>query len=236
VSSAYRPQLYTQAVPTSPTLIVVDNLDPSISYQYEVGFRGYPEPWIYWDTSLFYLDFEDQIGSVQLPSGISEVRNVGAARHYGWEAATEVGSLSLYDYLQGTALASRFGDLSLFGSVMLLNAKFTSGDLDGKTPAYAPDYIVRAGVEYVFPDILKASLLTTVVANQYADDNNTPDFFIPHYTVSDLTFEANVWGETVALYGGINNVFDEDYYARIRSDGIMPAYARNYYGGFKVYF
>lgn len=249
ISSAYRPPLYTQAVPTSPTLIVEGNLASSISYQYELGFRGYPMPWVYWDTSLFYLDFEDQIGTVQLPRGISEVRNVGAARHYGWEFATEVGSLALYDYLQDTALATRFGDVSLFGSVMLLDAEFTSGNppecvdvpagpscLHGKTPAYAPNYLVRAGVEYAFPDIFKASLLTTVVDDQYGNDNNTPDFFIPQYTVSDLTMEANVWGETAALYFGVNNIFDEDYYARVRSDGIMPAYARNYFGGFKLYF
>ena len=249
ISSAYRPPLYTQAVSTSPTLIVAGDLASSISYQYELGLRGYPMPWVYWDTSLFYLDFEDQIGTVQLPSGISEVRNTGAARHYGWEIATEIGSLALYDYLQGSALATRVGDVSLFGSLMLLDAEFTSENppecgldpdlpscLHGKTPAYAPDYLVRAGVEYVFPEIFKASLLTTVVASQFANDNNSPEFFIPSYTVSDLTFEANVWAETVTLYGGINNLFDENYYARVRSDGIVPAYERNYYGGFKVYF
>ena len=153
--------------------------------------------------------------------------------------------LGFYFLLDGLAVCY----LSLFGSLMLLNAEFTSDNppecdgnpalpscLHGKTPAYAPDYIVRAGVEYVFPEIFKISLLTTAVSNQYGDDNNTPDFFLPHYTVSDLTMEANVWGETAALYFGVNNIFDEDYYARIRSDGIMPAYARNYYGGFKVYF
>jgi Fe(3+) dicitrate transport protein len=249
ISSAYRPPLYTQAVPTTPNLIVAGNLSSSVSYQYELGFRGYPMPWVYWDTSLFYLDFEDQIGTVQLSPRISEVRNIGSARHYGWEFATEVGSLGLYDYLRDTRLATQYGDLSLFGSLMLLSAEFTSKNppecderpelsscLHGKTPAYAPDYLARVGVEYVFPEIVKASLLTTVVANQYANDNNTPDFFIPHYTVSDLTIEANVWGETLALYAGVNNIFDEDYYARIRPDGIQPAYARNYYGGFKVYF
>lgn len=248
ISSAYRPPLYTQAVPTSPNLIVPENLDSSVSYQYEVGTRGYPRPWVYWDTSLFYLDFEDQIGTV-VENGIGEVVNVGAARHYGWEVATEVGTLSLYDYLRDTALATRYGDLSLFGSLMLLKAEFTSENpsscrllpdapecLHGKTPAYAPDYIARFGLEYIFPERLKASLLTTMVGNQYADDNNTANFFIPHYTVSDLTLEANVWKQTVAVYGGVNNVFDQDYYARIRIDGIIPAYARNYYGGFKVYF
>ncbi len=250
VSSAYRPQLYTQAVPTLPGLLVAGDLAPSISYQYELGFRGNPAPWVFWDTSVFYLDFEDQIGTVQLPnSPLSEVRNVGSARHYGWEIAAQVGSLSLFDYLRGTTLATRFGDVSLFGSLMLLDAEFTSDNppecaqdpalpqcLHGKRPAYAPDYILRAGLEYIYPEVFKASLLTTSVSNQFANDNNTVRFYLPQYTVSDLTFEANVWGETLALYGGINNLFDEDYYARIRTDGIVPAYGRNYYGGFKVYF
>lgn len=236
VSSAYRPQIFTQAVPTSPTTIVTGNLDPGISYQYEIGFRGYPKPWVYWDTSFFYLVFDDQIGTVQLADGKSEVRNTGKARHYGWEAAGELGLLGLYDGLNGTALAARFGDLSLYGNVMLLNAEFTKGPFDGKTPAYAPDYLVRAGFQYAHPRYGKASLMTTAVDDSYANDNNTDDFFIPAYNVWDLTGEANVYRDIVALYAGVNNIFNENYYARIRSDGIDPAYRRNFYGGVRVYF
>jgi Fe(3+) dicitrate transport protein len=36
----------------------------------------------------------------------------------------------------------------------------------------------------------------------------------------------------VSITAGINNLFDEDYYSRIRSDGIDPAYGRNFYAGF----
>ena len=235
ISSAYRPQVYTQAVPTSPTIVVADNLGPSKSYQYEVGFRGTPEPWIYWDTSLFYMEFDDQIGNVQLADGLTEIRNVGKARHYGWELATEVGTLALYDDLTGNSLVSRFGDLSLYGNLMLLEAEFVEGPFDGKTPAYAPGWLVRAGFQYDYAELFKASLMTTAVANAYANDNNTPDFFIPSYNVWDLTAEANLH-ESVALFFGINNLFNESYWARIRSDGIDPAFPRNFYGGFKVYF
>lgn len=35
----------------------------------------------------------------------------------------------------------------------------------------------------------------------------------------------------VRLIGGVNNVFDEDYYNRVRNDGIDPAPRRNYYLG-----
>lgn len=30
---------------------------------------------------------------------------------------------------------------------------------------------------------------------------------------------------------GLNNVFDESYYSRVRSDGIDPGYGRNFYVG-----
>jgi len=35
---------------------------------------------------------------------------------------------------------------------------------------------------------------------------------------------------------GINNVFDEDYYSRIRDDGIDPGADRNFYVGATVRF
>lgn len=234
-SSSYRPEIFTQAVPTSPTQIVAGNLKPSNIWQYELGFRGYPKPWAYWDTSLFLMDFDDQIGTVQVSEDLSEIRNVGRARYYGWEAATEVGLLGLFDDVNGTDYAARFGELSLYGNLMLLNAEFIRGPFDGKTPAYAPDWLVRAGVQYAHPVYGKASLLTTATDDMFANDNNTQDFFIPGYNVWDLTMETNVYQQNVALYFGVNNLFDEDYYARIRSDGIDPAYRRNFYGGFKVY-
>jgi len=234
-SSAYRPQIFTQAVPTSPTQIVAGNLDASSVWQYELGFRGNPTPWSYWDTSLFWMDFDNQIGTVQITENLSEVRNVGRARYYGWEAATEIGMVGMYDDLNGTDFAARFGDLSLYGNLMLLNAEFIRGPFDGKTPAYAPDWLVRAGFQYTHPVYGKASLLTTATDDMFANDNNSQDFYIPGYNVWDLTMEANVYQENVALYFGVNNIFNENYYARIRSDGIDPAYRRNYYGGFKVY-
>ena len=61
-SSAYRPEIFTQAVPTSPNLVVPRNLKPTGSWQYEIGLRGQPFPWVFWDTSLFWIDVADAIG------------------------------------------------------------------------------------------------------------------------------------------------------------------------------
>ena len=38
------------------------------------------------------------------------------------------------------------------------------------------------------------------------------------------------------VFAGINNVFDEDFWAEVRDEGILPAYRRNYYGGVKIRF
>jgi outer membrane receptor protein involved in Fe transport len=40
----------------------------------------------------------------------------------------------------------------------------------------------------------------------------------------------------LAVFAGIRNVFDEDYWGEVREEGIMPALPRNYYGGFEIFF
>jgi Fe(3+) dicitrate transport protein len=235
VSSAYRPKIFTQAVSTSPTQVVAGDLEPGSSWLYEVGFRGEPAPWIYWDTSLFFLDFNNQIGTVSQPDGPNIIANVGRSQHMGWEAAAEVYLTDLYDALTAGDLAARAGRLSLYGTAMLLDAEFVRGPFDGNTPQYAPDHLIRAGVRYGWRDRFKAALLSTVVDRHFSDDNNNPERAIPSYNVWDLTFEGTVH-PNVALHFGINNLFDENYFARVRSDGIDPAYRRNFYGGFRVYY
>ncbi|MFN7140417.1 MAG: TonB-dependent receptor, partial [Limisphaerales bacterium] len=85
----------------------------------------------------------------------------------------------------------------------------------------------------------KVALLGTFVGDHFADDSNTTGLNsreIPAYMVWDLTAEVKVYKNHLSLLAGINNLFNEDYYARIRSDGIDPAYGRNYYAGFSLSF
>jgi Fe(3+) dicitrate transport protein len=229
VSQAYRPKIFTEAVPTGGTTIVNRDLEEGTSWQYEIGLRGQPTEYLYWDTSVFWMDFDNQIGSVAVPGGTS-VENVGRAIHRGWEAAAEVSLLSLGDALQGREI-ERDHHLSLYGNLMLLDAEFVSGPRDGATPQYAPDYLARAGLIYRWQDRAKLALMSTFVDDQFGDDANTAAFRIPGYSVWDLTFECKVYRDNVSVLAGVNNLFDKDYYARVRGDGIDPAYGRNYYLG-----
>ena len=75
---------------------------------------------------------------------------------------------------------------------------------------------------------MKVALLGTFVDDHFgANDNEDPRFRIPAYMTWDLTLEAKVYKDYLSVMAGINNLFDEDYYARVRSDGIDPAYGRN---------
>lgn len=253
VSQSYRPKIFTQAVPTGGTAVVPDDLEESKAWQYEIGFRGNPAPWVSWDVSGFVLDFDDQIGTVALPEGRSSVQNVGRALHYGAEVFSEIDLIGMIDAMRGPALSAsagketspaetrpglveRLGSLSLYGNVTILEAEFVSGPLEGKTPRYAPDYLLRSGVIYRWRDRFKLAFLGTFVGDSFADDGNSPQRAVPAYMVWDLTAEAKIYKDIVSLNAGINNVFNEDYYGRITDTGIDPAYGRNFYAGFSLKF
>ncbi len=257
VSQSYRPVIFTQAVPTGGTTIVPNDLNESRAVQYEIGFRGSPRDWVTWDVSGFLLDFDDQIGVIALPGGFSTLANVGRAQHFGVELSGELDLIGLIDAgqalaapapepmgkesepvapVQALSLGHRFGSLSLYGNATLLDAEFVSGPLDGSTPRFAPDYLVRTGLIYRYHNSIKLAFLGTFAGESFADDANTPERFVPAYSVWDLTAEVNIYKDVVSLNAGINNLFDEDYYSRITNSGIDPGAGRNYYGGFSVKF
>jgi Fe(3+) dicitrate transport protein len=229
ISQSYRPKIYTQAVPTGNGQVVNDDLEEGKSWQADIGLRGKPVDYFNWDASVFYMEFKDQIGT----SG-STVENVGDARHQGIELAGEFDVIGWLDNLNQTDYGKKMGSVNLFANTMLLNAEFTKGPNKGKTPQYAPDFIFKSGIEYDHHDKAKIRLAGTFVDDHFANDTNTAQFLVPSYKVWDLTGEVKVYKDTVSLLGGINNVFDEQYFSRVRSDGIDPAAGRNYYAGVKM--
>jgi Fe(3+) dicitrate transport protein len=231
VSQGYKAKTYTDAVPLGVKDTISSDLQPGRTWTYETGIRGMPQPWVNFDTSVFVIDYDDRFGRVG-----SNFQNVGRSINKGWDAAAEVDLIGLYDAFAGTQCAAAVGSFHVYGNIELLDAEFVSGPLTGKIPQFAPDYLVRAGAIYRWNDRVKLALLGTFVDEHFADDGNTPNFRIPGYMVWDLTAEVKVYRDTVAVLAGINNLFEEDYYSRIRSNGIDPAYGRNFYAGFSVRF
>jgi Fe(3+) dicitrate transport protein len=232
VSQAYRPITYGELVPTGASSVVNGDLKEGEALQFEYGVRGKPFPYLNFDVGGFYFTFDDQVGEIILPNGFTSTNNVGDARYIGFEAATELDVLSL---INGGA-PSPYGNLLLYGNVTLLDAEFTSGPNNGNTPAYAPNYQVKTGATYSYKDTFKIALLGTLVDDEFGDDGDSFEGFIPAYNVWDLTAEFRFWKGRAGVFAGIRNLFDEDYWGEVREEGIMPALPRNYYGGFEFFF
>jgi len=224
VSQSFRPVVFTQAVPGAANQIVNRDLAEARALQWEFGFRGELTPGLVVDASAFHLAFDNQIGAVTLTDGRSSLANVGRAVHRGFEV-----SLRRDIPLHGSVRNA--GSLGLYANALLLHARFTEGALAGRTPQSAPPHLVRTGILYHRGAGLKIGLTGTLTAAAFGDDSNSEPRRIPAHAIWDLTAEWRLPGAPVRLISGINNVFDEDYYNRIRSDGIDPAPRRNAYLG-----
>lgn len=229
-SQAYRPRTYGELVATSATGFANPNLEEGHSLQGELGLRGKPLPYLDFDLSGFWFNFEDQIAEVG-----NTFLNAGDARYLGFEAAVEFDILGAIN--GGTP--SPWGQLNLYGNVTVLDAEFTKGSPDafveGNIPAYAPDYQFKTGAIYNWKETVKVSMLGTMVGDHFSNADNGFQHFIPAYNVWDLTAEVKFWNGRVGVFAGIKNLFDEDYWAEVRDEGIVPAYRRNYYGGIEFF-
>lgn len=232
VAQAYRPRTYGELVPTSATGVVNDDLKEGESLQFELGLRGKPVSYLTFDIGVFHYTFDDQVGDIILPGNIPSTANVGDAEYMGFEAGMELDVLAL---MNGGA-ESPYGRLNLYGNMTLLNAEFKSGPNNGLTPAYAPDHQFKVGTIYSWKDRVKAGLIGTIVDDHFANAINSATHFVPSYVVWDLTAEYNFCEGRVGVFAGIGNLFDEDFWAEVRDEGILPAARRNYYGGMKIRF
>lgn len=234
-SEGYKPMTYADAVPTGANDTISSDLKPGHVLNYELGRRGRPFPGVWYDVSLFAVDYADRFGRAG-----RNIQNVGRSINYGVSAATEVDLWRMHTGVEGTSL-------TWHGNIQLLHAKFVSGPLAGRTPQYAPDVMIRSGLVFRQPGRAKIALLGTYLSEHFADDANTrtpaADWLIPSYVVFDLTAEFYPWrGEVagrsagIALLAGINNLLDEKYYSRVRSNGIDPAAPRNFYAGLRFEF
>ena len=243
-SQAYRPPTYGELVPLAANGIINGDLEEGHSLQGEFGVRGKPFSYLNFDISGFWYNFEDQIGEVEIPnpnfnpldptSGPAtfiETQNVGDAEYWGFEAAAELDVLALINGGE----EHPWGRLNVYGNVTVLDAEFIGGPNEGNVPAYAPDYLFKTGVIYRWKDRVKAGLIGTFVDETFANAGNDYQFFVPSYEVWDLTAEVKFWEGRIGVFAGIKNLFDRDYWAEVREEGILPAYRRNYYGGVSIY-
>lgn len=237
VSQGWRPIRYFDVASPFSNLQPGNVANPSESLSYELGAHGTPVTGLYYDASLFWIDFKNRLETQFINATDTINVNTGDTRHRGFE-----GEIA-YDFL---AAANNGRHLEAFANVQLLNATFTNSiipDQIGKTPAFSPRYLFKGGITFREDKHYKVSLTATSVASQYWQDSDTSKgtgagFLpakIPAYTVLDLAADWQI-APRLKLLGGLSNITDRTYYDRVFSTGLEPAPGRTIYGGASVSF
>src|SRR5579875_42502 len=233
VSQGFRPLRYLDIASPFSNFAASNNPGPTRYLTYEAGVHGWPLTGFYYDASVFQIDAKDRIESQPITQTEIVDVNTGNTRSRGIELE------SSYDVLRLSPRFSPAEHLDLFLNTELLHARFTAS-LDpaqvGRTPAYAPDYIVKAGVTWRREGRWKASLVAECVGSQYFEDDDaavagTPAR-IPAYAVADFSADAHLTPH-LRLLGGVSNLTDRRYYSRVFLFGgsIEPALERQFHLG-----
>lgn len=224
----------------------VVELDPELSWNYEVGIRSLLHPGVKVDATLFRLDFENQIVPASIAGGLgATLTNGGETLHQGIEIATRIDGGTIlrsnhnvyfrtaYTYLPDAKfIGSRFSSIPGVGTV----------GVSGNRLPYAPEHLANFIVGYSNPRGIDAFVEAVHVSDQFGDDLNTvipsPDGqrgLIPGYTVWNLTANYTVESWRTTFFTSVKNLSDDTFIVdRVR--GILPGSPRLVHGGIKIRF
>lgn len=242
VSQAYRPVLFSDLTPSSTDSIDA-NLKDSKGYNADLGVRGSYKKLISYDASLFYLSYQNRVGTYALSSSRNYKTNIGTSVSKGVEAYVEVTPTALFDNLH-------IGNINLFASLSFIDASYTSWNdpdqsktLKGKEVENSPDQIHRYGITWQYHKF-STSFQGSYVGGTYSDAKNTqaPSAngqvgYIPSYKVFDWSFQLK-FKYNIQLNGGINNLANTAYFTRrgggYPGPGLLPAEGRTWYLGLGI--
>jgi Fe(3+) dicitrate transport protein len=241
-SSAYRPVTFSELTPSATTEIIDPNLKDAQGFNADLGYRGTLAKCINFDLGLFYLSYNNRIGTVT-QDGNPFKTNIGASVSKGVESYIEI------DILSAIFKNSKYGNLNLFASNAFIDASYTKWEnpaiaedplksIKNKQVEYAPKYIHRYGITYKIKNFA-----TTFQYNQtaavYTDASNTETANslgtvgkLPAYNVMDLNI-SYAFIDHYNVKFGANNLSDEKYATRrsggYPGPGILPGNARTIY-------
>lgn len=167
------------------------DLNPELSWTYELGTRGKLAHWAGYEATLFLMDFDNQIISQSAAGGTgATLTSAGETRHRGVEVATRMDLLDavmgrndkqdiIFDVnytwiadaeFRGTRNSSVTGTALLPGEAAIVS-------VSGNRLPYSPKHLLTAGIGYANRDLdigaFNARLEAQCISDQFGDDRNT---------------------------------------------------------------
>ncbi len=248
-SQAYRPVLFSDLIANPTTDVIDQNLKDATGYNADLGWRGSVKEFLFFDMSVYYLQYNNRIGLIaqQRNDGtFYNLRtNVGNSSSKGSELLVEFSPVKAF------FKKSTFGNITIFASLAFIYARYgdfrivtkqgnslVESTLKNKRVENAPQQIIRTGITYAYKK-LTATIQYNFVSDAFSDANNTVlpiasgvNGLIPSYQIVDIsaTYKFN---ERFFIKGGLNNVFNEKYFTRraggYPGPGVMSAEPQNFF-------
>jgi Fe(3+) dicitrate transport protein len=248
-SQAYRPVLFSDLTANSITDVVDQNLKDAKGYNIDLGYRGRVKDYLFFDVSGFLLQYNNRIGLIaqqNLDGSFYNLRtNVGNSQSKGIEVLVE------FNPIKAWLPSSTFGNVSLFASIALTDARYESlkvitrqgtslveTNLKNNRVENAPKNIYRSGLTYS-KKALTITAQYSYVSEAYSDANNTKtptangvNGLIPSYSVVDMSGTYK-FREQFYVKAGVNNLFNVKYFTRraggYPGPGVLSAEPRNFF-------
>jgi Fe(3+) dicitrate transport protein len=240
-TQAYRPIDYSNLTPFGTITTVDKNLKDAFGYNTDLGFRGSVKDYLNFDLSGFYLQYNNRIGLIEITdtqgNQIPFRTNVANSVHKGLESYIEFNPVKAFSDISNWSL-------SFFNSLAIIDAKYVSGEYNGKYVEYAPTSINRFGTTFVIRKFSTTFLISSTAksfgdaANSIIPSADAVAGVIPAYTVMDWSSTLKI--KNFNLKAGMNNLTDNRYFTK-RTDeypgpGIIPSIGRSFYFSFGVRF
>ncbi|HET6245233.1 MAG TPA: TonB-dependent receptor [Bacteroidia bacterium] len=237
-SQNYRSINFNDMRIVNPNFRVDPDLKDETGYSADLGLRGNKDKVLHYDVSIFYLKYNDRIGSIQKLDSttytIYRLRtNVADSRNTGIEAFAEA------DIWKIARKKDTKIKLSVFSNISLINARYMDTEekaYEGKKVEFVPDYMLKTGLNFRRNN-LKISTQYAYTSSQFTDATNAEfttnavNGIVPAYYVIDISAEYSrkFW----SLASGINNVTNNMYFTRraegYPGPGIIPSDGRSFY-------
>lgn len=222
----------------------VFELDPELSWNYEIGVRSLPARGVRLDAAFFRLDYENQIVPANLSGGVgSTLTSAGETLHQGFEFEGRVDAGTLLDSPHNfyARAAYTWIPTAEYRGVRFSNV-VASTRITGNRLIYAPEHLLNANLGYSHPRGLDLLLEAVYTGEQFGDDLNTvaPSAngqrgLIPSYTVWNATANFRVSERGTTVFVTAKNLLDETFIVD-RRRGVMVGMPRLVQAGVKFRF
>jgi Fe(3+) dicitrate transport protein len=250
ITQAYRPVQFADLTAPPTTDVIDQDLKDAKGYNADLGYRGKIQSWLFFDAGIFYLQYNNRIGTIvqQRANGsfYNYRTNVGNSSSKGFEGLIEFSPVKAFSKKRNHADVSVFVSYSYthaqYGNLKVITKnssnQLVETNLKNKKVENAPENILRTGMTVTYNNLSLTGQLSHV-DESYADANNTivptvnaQNGLIPSYSVIDLTAVYKYSGK-LRVKAGVNNLGNKKYFTRrsggYPGPGALPADGRTFF-------